>query len=62
MQKETELISFCGLNCADYNGHSGIIRDIARDLCKELRAIIYEKFASFLSTYSFGKDFKKYDE
>jgi len=60
--KDEELIAYCGLNCADCHGYSGIIPDLARDLRKELRAIHYDKFAGFISTYSFGKDFKNYDE
>jgi len=59
---DTELIAFCGLYCGDCHGYSGKIPDLARDLRKELRDIHYDKFASFISTYSFGKDFKKYDE
>ena len=60
--KDQNLIAYCGLNCADCHGHSGIIPDMARDLRKELRSIRYDKFASFISTYSFGKDFESYDE
>ena len=50
------------MNCADCHGHSGIIPDMARDLRKELREIKYDKFASFISTYPFGKDFESYNE
>ena len=60
--EDTNLIAYCGLCCADCHGHSGKIPDLARDLRKELRQIHYDKFASFISTYSFGKDFKNYDE
>jgi len=60
--KDQKLISYCGLNCVDCHGHSGIIPDMARDLRKELRSIRYDKFASFISKYSFGKDFESYDE
>jgi hypothetical protein len=31
-------------------------------LRKELREAHYDKFAYFISTYNFGKDFEKYDE
>lgn len=60
--KDEELIAYCGLYCADCHGYTGVIPDLARDLRKELRSIHYDKFAAFISTYSFGKDFKKYDE
>lgn len=60
--KDTDLIAYCGLYCPDCHGFSGKIPDLARDLRKELRQIHYDKFASFISTYSFGKDFKNYEE
>ena len=56
------LIAYCGLYCGDCHGFSGKIPDLARDLRKELRASKYDKFASFVSTFSFGKDFKNYEE
>ena len=56
------LIAFCGLYCGDCHGFLGKIPDLARDLRKELRRSRYDKFAEFISTYSFGKDFKNYDE
>ena len=59
---DTNLIAFCGLYCGDCQGYAGEIPDLARDLRKELIEIHYDKFASFISTYSFGKDFKNYDE
>ena len=62
MQKEEQLIGYCGLYCGDCHGFSGKIPDLARDLRKELREIKYDKFAAFISKYSFGKDFKNYDE
>jgi len=61
-KEDTNLIAFCGLYCGDCHGYTGKIPDLARDLRKELREIHYDKFASFISTYSFGKDFKDYDE
>ena len=60
--EDTNLIAFCGLYCGDCHGYTGKIPDLARDLRKELREVHYDKFASFISTYSFGKDFKNYDE
>jgi len=61
-KEDSNLISFCGLYCGDCHGFSGKIPDLARDLRKELREIQYDKFASFISTYPFGNDFKNYDE
>ena len=62
-QKQDEnLIAYCGLYCADCHGFNGTIPDLARDLRKELRASRYDKFASFISTFQFGKDFENYDE
>jgi hypothetical protein len=60
--QDQKLIAYCGLYCGDCHGFTGIIPDLARDLRKELREIHYDKFAAFISTYSFGKDFKNYDE
>jgi hypothetical protein len=65
MNKKIEgenLIAYCGLYCNDCHGYNGKIPDLARDLRKELRQNRYDKFAHFISTYSFGKDFKNYDE
>ena len=64
MEKKIEdenLIAYCGLYCGDCHGYTGKVPDLARDLRKELRQIHYDKFAAFISTYSFGKDFKNYD-
>jgi hypothetical protein len=60
--KDENLIAYCGLYCGDCHGYMGNIPDLARDLRKELRKIHYDKFAHFISTYSFGKDFKNYDD
>jgi hypothetical protein len=57
-----KLLAYCGLYCGDCHGFSGRIPDLARDLRKELRRMKYDKFAEFISTFSFGKDFKNYDE
>ena len=61
-QKDENLIAYCGLYCGDCHGFTGKIPDLARDLRKELRALRYEKFAEFISTFSFGKDFKNYEK
>jgi hypothetical protein len=57
---DENLIAYCGLYCKDCHGNTGKIPDLARDLRKELRKNNYDKFAAFISTYSFGKDFKEY--
>ena len=59
---DENLIAFCGLVCSDCHGFTGRIPDLARDLRKELRSTRYDLFAHFISTYTFGKDFEKYDE
>ena len=59
---DEKLIAYCGLYCPDCHGHNGRIPDLARDLRKELRQSHYDKFAGFISTYSFGKDFENYEE
>ena len=59
---DTNLIAYCGLYCGQCHGYTGVIPDLARDLRKELRRMKYDRFASFISTYSFGKDFENYDE
>lgn len=62
IKQDTKLIAYCGLNCRDCHGFTGEIPDLARDLRKALRENRYDLFASFISTYSFGKDFKEYDK
>jgi hypothetical protein len=62
MTQDDSLIAYCGLYCGDCHGFSGKIRDLPRDLRKELRAPRYDKFAEFISTFSFGKDFRNYEE
>ena len=61
-KEDSNLIAVCGLYCGDCHGYTGKIPDLARDLRKELREIHYDKFASFILTYSFGKDLKNYEE
>jgi len=60
--QDDSLIAYCGLYCGDCHGFSGKIPDLARDLRKELRKMRYDKFAEFLSTFSFAKDFRNYEE
>ena len=61
-KNDTNMIAYCGLYCKNCHGNNGRIPDLARDLRKELREAHYDKFAEFISTYSFGKDFKNYEE
>ena len=58
MESNPSLVAYCGLHCGDCHGFDGRIPDLARDLRKELRKHRYDKFAEFISQYSFGKDFK----
>jgi hypothetical protein len=62
MEDDVHLIAFCGLYCGDCHGFTGTIPYLARDLRKELRRTRYDKFAEFISLYSFGKDFSNYDD
>jgi hypothetical protein len=61
-KQDTALIAYCGLYCGDCHGFTGEIPDLARDLRKTLREYRYDLFTDFISTYSFGKDFKDYDK
>jgi hypothetical protein len=60
-KQDEHLIAYCGLYCADCHGYNGKIPDLARDLRKELRDAKYDKFASYISTFSFGKDYEEYE-
>ena len=62
MAENKDLIAYCGLYCGECFAYQGTIPDLARDLRKELRKARYDKFAEFISTFSFGKDFKNYQE
>ena len=53
---DKNLIAYCGLYCGDCHGFTGKIPDLARDLRRELRKIHYDRFASFISSFSFGKN------
>lgn len=61
-EEDVNLIGYCGLYCGDCHAYTGKIPDLAQDLRRQLRESKYDKFAEFISTYSFGKDFKHYDE
>ena len=62
VKDKKKMIAFCGLYCGDCHGYKGVIPDLARDLRRELRRSKYDRFAKFISKYSFGEDFKHYDE
>jgi len=62
LQKQENLITYCGLYCGDCYGFNGKIPNLARDLRLELRKSKFDKFAAFMSQTGFGKDFKNYDE
>ena len=48
-EKNSHLVTWCGLCCLDCHGHTGKIADLARDLRKELRQAKYEKFADAIA-------------
>jgi len=48
-EKNSPLVTYCGLCCLDCHGHTGKIADLARDLRKELRQAKYEKFADAIA-------------
>ena len=62
MEFDASLVAYCGLYCGDCHGFNGRIPDLAKDLRKELRMHRYDTFAEFISQYSFGKDFKGYED
>ncbi len=62
MDKNEELISFCGLYCGECPNYTGKIADLARDLRKELRSVRFEKTADVLSKISFFSMFKDYKQ
>jgi len=61
-EKNSHLVTYCGLCCLDCHGHTGKIADLARDLCKELRQVKYEKFADAISKAPIGKPFEHYQQ
>jgi hypothetical protein len=59
---EQKFVAYCGLDCENCFGHTGVIADLARDLRKELRAVKFEKFAEFMSQYPFAGAYRDYDK
>ena len=62
MPDRVEMISYCGLYCAECPNHKGKIADPARDLRKELRSVRFDKTAEVLSEISFFSIFKNYEQ
>jgi hypothetical protein len=62
MTEEKELVAYCGLYCGDCFMYKGKIADLARDLRKELRQAKFDRQAESMSTVSFFKVFKDYQQ
>jgi hypothetical protein len=62
VEKNLEVITYCGLCCLDCHGYTGKIAGLARDLRKELRSAQYEKIATAIANTPFGKPFAHYGE
>ncbi|MEW6574512.1 MAG: DUF3795 domain-containing protein [Bacillota bacterium] len=62
MSNNINSIAYCGLYCAECLNYKGKVADLARDLRKELRDYRFEKTAELLSSFSFFKIFKKYND
>ena len=62
MTEEKELVAYCGLYCGDCFAYKGKIADLARDLRKELRQANFDRQAESMSTVSFFKAFKDYQQ
>jgi hypothetical protein len=62
VEKNLELVTYCGLCCLDCHGYTGKIADLARDLRKELRGAKYDKFAAAIADAPFGKPFAQYGD
>ena len=54
------LIAYCGLYCGECFAHKGVIADLARDICKELRQTRFDIMAEAVSEFSFFEVFKGY--
>jgi len=60
MEKNRDLVAYCGLYCGDCPGYKGEIADLARDLKKKLREEKFDRAAEWLSEVV--KPFKKYKD
>ena len=60
MEKNKDLIAYCGLYCGDCFNYKGEIADLARDLRKKLREAKFEVASQGLSKYF--KEFKNYEQ
>ena len=61
-ENNKHLVAYCGLYCGDCFGYKGQIADLARDLRKELRQSKFDRFADFVSNYSFAAAYKNYPQ
>ncbi|MBC8390906.1 MAG: DUF3795 domain-containing protein [Actinobacteria bacterium] len=62
IEKDKNLIAYCGLYCGDCFSYRGKIADLSRDLRKELRQSRFDKTAESLSSMSFFKVFENYPQ
>jgi hypothetical protein len=62
LKEKEDLVAYCGLYCGDCHGYTGRIPDLARDLRRELRKSRYDRFADFMSNYSFASAFSDYQQ
>src|SRR4030043_1443505 len=60
MEKNKDLIAYCGLYCGDCFNYKGEIADLSRDLRKKLREARFETAAQGLSRYF--KEFQNYEQ
>jgi hypothetical protein len=60
MEKNRDLVAYCGLYCGDCPGYKGEIADLARDLKKKLREEKFDRAAEWLSEAV--EPFKKYED
>ena len=58
MNRDRDLIAYCGLYCGDCFGYKGKVADLARDLRKELRQAKFDKIVEGIPF----REFKNYRE
>ena len=62
MDKDLDLIAYCGLYCGDCVGYRQKMADLARDLRKELRETRFDKTAQTLAKIPFFSAYRNYDK
>jgi hypothetical protein len=62
IDRNVNMIAYCGLDCAGCFAYTGTIADLARDLRKELRKEKFQRMAEFLTTIPFFKAYENYDK